>query len=539
VQSIPTGGNRVRLLRALVVGLIVFAVFGGASWIIQARYRTDVLDQTTSRARAEAEFVASRIEQWRAGLLAFAASQGDQASFGDRVQLLKAGDEFVASGITDRLQTAMLANDYDWIALTDETGRILARAHQDIAPDPQRVDEIAEGVLLQAEPVLVWPSTEIFEIGDSYEVAVAARIISSKGADAPAGALVFSADLLGPITDALEPTGAETIPANICVIVGDDQPINQCTITLQEPADCIAVRVPVKDSPLAVDSCFSRSAALRIPNQIFWLNLVLVLAVSLAATFGQFSFDTVKHQRDVEAQARRRVTEALEAEDRFLANMSHEFRTPLNSIIGFSTVLLSNAPGELNDEQRKQLKMIRRSGDRMLALVNNVLDLGQVQTGRVHPVASTFTIEEMAGEIAHAIHPLAVEKGLTCECATPPGETMHTDRHLLERVILNLLDNAVKYTTQGVVSLAVESQADLVVFRVTDSGPGIDPAMMPRLTEAYYRAERDRTTTGTGLGLTISTELAHLLGGEITIDSTPGVGSTFTLTVPRNLPQQE
>ena len=539
MHNTSTGNDRARVLRALVVGLMAFAVLGGASWIIQARYRADVLEQAMSRAEVEAEFVASCIGQWQTGLFSFAASQGDQATFGDRIQLLKAGDKFVASGVTDQLQTAMTANDYEWIALTDENGRILAQVHQSTPPDPQAVDEIAKSALLQPTPVLVWPSAEKIVAGKAYTAECAVRVISSKGFDSPVGVLVFSADLLGAIAEVLEPTGAEVIPSNICVTAGDDRPVTQCTVSARSPDDCMAVSAPVDDSPLVVESCISRSAVLRVPNQIFWLNVVVVLALSLVAAFGQFSFDTVKHQRDVEAEARLRVTEALEAEDRFLANMSHEFRTPLNSIIGFSTVLLSSVPGELNDEQRKQLKMIRRSGDRMLALVNNVLDLGQVQSGRIHPVASTFLIEEVTGEIAHAIHPLAVEKGLACECATPSGETMHTDRHLLERVLLNLLDNAVKYTTHGVVSLTVESEADLVVFRVTDSGPGIDPAMMPRLTEAYYRAERDRTTTGTGLGLTISTELAHLLGGGITIESTPGQGSTFTLTVPRNLPQQQ
>jgi signal transduction histidine kinase len=121
---------------------------------------------------------------------------------------------------------------------------------------------------------------------------------------------------------------------------------------------------------------------------------------------------------------------------------------------------------------------------------------------------------------------------------TPEKETMRTDKQLLERVLLNLLDNAVKYTPAGTVSLRVESQRNTVSFHVTDSGPGIEPALLPKLTEAYYRAERDRATTGTGLGLTISSEIARLLGGTLTVESAPGHGSTFTLSVPRDLPEQ-
>ncbi len=248
------------------------------------------------------------------------------------------------------------------------------------------------------------------------------------------------------------------------------------------------------------------------------------------------SLETLVEERTAELTlANRELVEATKAKDKFLAAMSHELRTPLNSIIGFSGTLLQGLAGELNEEQQRQLSHVERSGRHLLRLINQVLDLARIEAGQEEPELETFEVAALVGEVLGDVTPLAEEKSLTLASDTEEApDRMHGDRDRLKQIILNLLSNAIKFTVNGEVRLAASAQADMVVFRVSDTGPGIPFDEQTLVFESFHqmRTEAGHKPAGTGLGLSISRELAHLLGGEITLESTPGEGSCFIVRMP-------
>lgn len=233
------------------------------------------------------------------------------------------------------------------------------------------------------------------------------------------------------------------------------------------------------------------------------------------------------------------LEEASEAKSRLLANMSHELRTPLNSVIGFSTILLQGMAGPLNQEQERQLGMIKRGGTQLLGLVNDILDLTRVEAGVTQLELSDFQVGEMVDPLIDSMRPQVEEKGLELGAAVSCGGlTMHSDSGKISQVLLNLLSNAVKFTEEGSIGVTCEEDRGDVVFRVTDTGIGIPAEELPRIMEDFHQVDRledGMKPRGTGLGLAISWRLADMLGGTLTAESTVGEGSTFTLRVPMRL----
>lgn len=230
------------------------------------------------------------------------------------------------------------------------------------------------------------------------------------------------------------------------------------------------------------------------------------------------------------------LSEANETKSRFLASMSHELRIPLNSVIGFSGIMLDGLTGEITEEQHRQLGMIRDSGQHLLALVNDVLDLSKIEAGEVGLEVSCFSICELVARTVDLVRFGAEEKGLVlevvCSCK---DEQLCTDMRAVEQVLINLLGNAVKFTDEGTVRLeASMTDNGRVVFRVSDTGAGILAQDIERIFDPFERV-RLGGSQGTGLGLAISSRLAAELGGSLVVDSQPGVGSTFTLDIPARI----
>ena len=227
---------------------------------------------------------------------------------------------------------------------------------------------------------------------------------------------------------------------------------------------------------------------------------------------------------------------ATRTKDDFFAAMSHELRTPLNSILGFSGVVLSGMAGEINEEQRKQLMMVRRSGRHLLNLINDLLDLTRLEATGMPPEAVDFELDEVLDIVAKMIAPQADEKGIGIEIAVPaPGTSMRTDRVQLEQILLNIVGNGVKFSSGGTVRLSTSCSGEWVTIAVSDEGPGIPEASQVTIFEEFQQLARPETgkPQGTGLGLAISRRLARGLGGDITVQSAPGEGSTFSVVVPR------
>lgn len=234
------------------------------------------------------------------------------------------------------------------------------------------------------------------------------------------------------------------------------------------------------------------------------------------------------------------AVEKAESADRlksaFLATMSHELRTPLNSIIGFSGILLQKMVGPLSDEQEKQLKMVQDSARHLLELINDVLDISKIEADQLVISCEPFDMQTAIQKSIDRIKPMIEKKGLKFTSTVSPqlGE-INADRRRVEQILLNLLNNAVKFTEQGEVILNCQLDGNQVVTSVSDTGIGISSEDLPTLFKPFRQIDTGitRQYEGTGLGLSICKRLVELMGGDIWVESELGKGSTFTFSLPR------
>ncbi len=237
---------------------------------------------------------------------------------------------------------------------------------------------------------------------------------------------------------------------------------------------------------------------------------------------------------------------ANRAKSSFLANMSHELRTPLSAVIGYSEMMEEEVedmdePGLLTD-----LGKIKSNARHLLSLINDVLDLSKIEANRMDTFAEDVEVAALVDEAASTVGALVAQKGnqLVVDVAADAG-AMHTDVVKLRQCLFNLLSNASKFTENGRVTLHVHREGEMdaatLVFQVSDTGIGMTEEQLGRLFQRF--AQADETTTrkfgGTGLGLAITKAFSRLLGGDITVESTPGVGTTFTLRLPAYMPEQQ
>ena len=234
------------------------------------------------------------------------------------------------------------------------------------------------------------------------------------------------------------------------------------------------------------------------------------------------------------------LRQASELKTRFLSNMSHEFRTPLNSVLALSRLLLDRIDGDLTPEQERQVGYIRRSAEGLLELVNDMLDLAKVEAGKAEVKTTSFTVSALFGALRGALRPLlpgpAVE--LIFDAPSDAAE-LYTDEAKVAQILRNLISNALKFTEEGEVRVTARFEPDtgVISFSVRDTGIGIAPADLERIFEEFSQVDTrvQRKVKGTGLGLPLSRSLATLLGGSLRVESVPGRGSVFTLAIPAML----
>jgi PAS domain S-box-containing protein len=227
----------------------------------------------------------------------------------------------------------------------------------------------------------------------------------------------------------------------------------------------------------------------------------------------------------------------------FVSMVSHELRTPLNAIIGYGDMLKEQVYGPLSEGQRETVQRVMANGQRMLGLVNNLLDQAQIEAGKVSVHTSPFEINDLIADLSSVMSVLAKQKGLELECsvAADMPERLISDRHRLHQVLVNLVGNAIKFTQQGKVSIrAFRRDTSHWSLEVADTGPGIPKEAQSYVFDPFRRVDESvtRQHEGTGLGLSIVKQLVGLLGGEITLTSEVGHGSVFTVVLPLVVEQE-
>lgn len=245
-------------------------------------------------------------------------------------------------------------------------------------------------------------------------------------------------------------------------------------------------------------------------------------------------FDPMR-QLNLELQS---VNQQLESASRlksqFLANMSHELRTPLNSIIGYTQLVLDGIYGPVTDKQRDRLDKVARNGHNLLSLINDILDLSKIEAGQLILQPERVSVSELLQSITATFEPLAESKGIHFQVIYPDDAFLNADPVRARQILINLVANAVKFTRQGEVTLTARQNGSMMSFAVADTGIGIPQDSLKLIFEEFRQVDNSTTREyeGTGLGLAITRRLAELHGGTVSVESTVGKGSTFTVTLP-------
>ncbi|MGM0594129.1 MAG: ATP-binding protein [Pseudomonadota bacterium] len=246
----------------------------------------------------------------------------------------------------------------------------------------------------------------------------------------------------------------------------------------------------------------------------------------------QQNSDSLEHALADAHRARNEAEQANRAKSLFLANMSHELRTPLNAILGFAQ-LLERDPA-MAPEQRQTLQTIYRSGQHLLSLINDVLEISRIEAGRMELAEAPFDLHELLAAVTDVLRLRAEEKGLTLELRVAPEVPgyIEGDQRKLRQILINLLGNAIKFTDDGWVRLSVGLESGRLRIDIADSGQGIGENERRHIFEPFQQGPGDHRHEGTGLGLSISKEFVEVMGGRIQVTSTPGRGTTFTVHLP-------
>ena len=277
---------------------------------------------------------------------------------------------------------------------------------------------------------------------------------------------------------------------------------------------------------------FSRETgtALFVVGTVGWITMMLMYTATMIRSADRARAELLV----LEQQARAAAESANKVKGDFLAVMSHELRTPLNAIVGYASLVLDGLSGPLTKEQAQQLNRIRDSARHLTGVVSDVLALTRIEAGRESLAIVPVDLPRLLDDVRGMLEPMARSKGLdfACECAEPIS--LESDPHRLKQILINLGGNALKFTTTGGVRIASSVADGSVAIDVSDTGIGIAPEHLERVFDEFWQAQGALTRShgGVGLGLSVSRRLARVLGGDISVTSELGKGSTFTVRLP-------
>ncbi|MEO6798223.1 MAG: response regulator [Candidatus Dormibacter sp.] len=267
--------------------------------------------------------------------------------------------------------------------------------------------------------------------------------------------------------------------------------------------------------------------------------------LTLAQTFNQMAQQMSSAYQNLEEKVSQRTKElqtanqelarANKLKSEFLANVSHELRTPLSAIIGFSQILLDGIDGPINEEQQQDVQQVNRSGQSLLNLINQILDLSKIEAGKMELIPERLELPGLVNSVLDSIRPLAQQKGLRIETRLSASlPAVEADPVRLKQILINLLSNAVKFTDRGHLEVFAQASGRMVRIAVKDTGIGISTEAQKVIFEEFVQGDGSSTRRhgGTGLGLSIVRKLVEMHGGAVTVVSEPGLGSTFIFTLP-------
>jgi signal transduction histidine kinase len=528
---------RARVFWSLVPIVVSFLVFQG--WMNVREHRRLVTGEFEKRGRA------------LASNLGFASELG---AFSEDTQLLEAA-----------MRGTLRNPDVSYVVIHSRDGRMLARGGQseisgtppgdarDAQPSARHVERNGQRFLEFVAPI-------VFERSPTADEVLLGARVGPKGEDA-------RNEFIGAATVGLTLAGVEAQVRGLATLWGGitvaflvvsaaalygfslriTNPIKQLTQQAQKIAagqldQQIAVRSHDEIGSLA--SAFNHmTGSLRVSMSD------KERALSELGELNRTLEDRIR-QRTAELEERRVALEhsLMEVEDKsrqlaaasrhksdFLANVSHELRTPMNAILGFNEMILDRVYGDISDELRRPLTDIQQSGQHLLRLISDVLDLSKIEAGRMELVLADYSVLDAVTAVRASLVSLAAEKGLEFVMSVPAGMPLaHGDGRRITQCLLNLAGNAIKFTRQGRVEIAVDLVDEALRFRVSDTGIGISREQIDRLFTEFQQADASiaREFGGTGLGLSITRKFVEMHGGQIGAESEIGKGSTFVFSIP-------
>ena len=431
---------------------------------------------------------------------------------------------------------------------------------------------VAELIMKELIP-LVGAQHGAFFLADPSGGEAKLRLIAGYGLSGHVRPVLLGQSLVGQVAKTKKPVVLDQVPAGyvrISSAIGESRPVNLMIVPivfedqilgvieagslwpftqahrdfLEQLMETIGVNVNTMLANARTDALLERSQRLTAELQARQEELQRSNAelADKAALLAAQNRDIETKNAEIE-QARQEIEERAKQLDlasryksQFLANMSHELRTPLNSLLVLARLLAQNTDGNLTVKQVEYSNIIHSSGSDLLRLINDILDLTKVEAGKMDIAPERFALAGLVEDLRGVFGPLTEEKRLRFTIATAPGVTadLVTDKQRLRQILYNLLSNAVKFTDRGHVELRIDTDGPHVVFSVTDTGIGIGRDNLSSIFSAFQQADgtTSRRYGGTGLGLAICREVAAQLGGEVTVESELGAGSTFSLHLP-------